>query len=55
MLAKYNQKGSKKTITKSTDIHKVYMNYNNGKDYIMVQDTEIMKKSKVMLDPTRKS
>ncbi len=55
MLAKYGQKGSKKMFTKSTDIHKVYMNYNHGNDYIMVKDTEMMKKSKVLPDPTRMS
>lgn len=55
MLAKYNQKGSYKKFTKSTDIHKVYMNYNKGKDYIMVNDTEMIKKSRVVEDPTKRS
>lgn len=55
MLAKYNQKASYKKITKSTDIHKVYMNYNQGKDYIMVNDTEMIKKSRVVEDPTKRS
>lgn len=52
MLAKVNQKSNSRSyLTKSTDIHKIYMNYNNGNDYIMLKDSEIMKKSKVVYDP----
>ena len=36
---KANQKFSKRNITKSTDIQKIYMNYNRGNDYIMVKDS----------------
>ena len=36
---KNNQLYSKRNISKSTDIQKIYMNYNRGKDYIMVKDS----------------
>ena len=57
MLAQINQKSnSRRYLTKSTDIHKIYMNYNKGQDYIMVKDSETMKKSKIIHDfPTVKS
>lgn len=52
MLAKVSQTGSKKrTISKSTDISKIYMNYNHGKHYILIKDPETMKKSKVIQEP----
>lgn len=48
MLAKANQTGNRKRIiAKSTDIDKIYKNYNNGRDYIVIKDSETMKKSRV--------
>ena len=55
MLAKVGQKASKRTITKSTDIHKIYMNYNNGNDYIMVKDGDPIEKSRIIPDPPHNS
>lgn len=50
MLAKISQTGNRrKQITKSTEIDKIYNNYNNGKDYIVIRDTEAMKKSKITI------
>lgn len=52
MLAKVSQTSNKrKYISKSTDIDKIYNNYNNGKDYIIIRDTETMKKSKIIQEP----
>ena len=49
MLSKVGQAANRRRkIIKSTDISKIYMNYNNGSDYLIVQDTETMKKSKIL-------
>lgn len=48
MLAKVSQTANRrKLFSKSTEINKIYMNYNNGHDYIIVKDSEAMKKSKI--------
>lgn len=40
MLAKVGQSTNRRrSLTKSTDIDKIYNNFNNGKDYIVVRDT----------------
>ena len=54
MLSKFGQKASKKNITKPSEVQKVYMDYNHGKDYYMIKDDE-MKKSKIVPSPARKS
>jgi hypothetical protein len=49
MLAKVGQTANRKRIiAKSTDIGKIYNNYNNGRDYIVIKDSETMKKSVVL-------
>ena len=52
MLAKVSQTANRKrTITKSTDVSKIYMNYNHGQHYLLIKDSETMKKSKILHEP----
>ena len=48
MKAKANQKLGKRSISKSTDLHKIYLNYNNGNDYIMIKDNEAATRSRIV-------
>ena len=54
MLSKISQSRTRRTIEKSTNINRIYNNYNHGRDYIMIKDTDGMKKSRITPDLTRK-
>lgn len=52
MLAKVSQTANKyRRISKSTDFHKIYANFNHGNDYIVIKDAEMGRKSRVVADP----
>ena len=45
MLAKISQSSNKyRKISKSTDLHKIYSNINKGKDYIVINDSDTLKR-----------
>ena len=51
-LAKLSQKTNKyRKISKSSSVHKIYSNLNHGHDYIVMKDSEINRKSRVVADP----
>ena len=52
MLAKVSQNANKyRRVSKSTDLHKIYANFNHGNDYIVIKDSLMPAKSKVIADP----
>jgi hypothetical protein len=48
ILGKFNRIGTKKQIIKSESLHKIYCDYNRGRDYYLIKDSSLKADSLIL-------